>query len=259
MSKSTPWAAGRYESVAERIAAIAVQTVDAADRRRPVRGAALLDLASGTGSAAIDAASRGAVVTAVDLTAELLEQAAEKARAAGQSVTWVTADAADTGLPAAAFDAVVSNMGIIFVDPDRQVAELARLLKPAGMLAFSSWVRDTNNPFFDPVIEVLGAPPATGFSPDEWGDPDICTRRLAADFTDVDVQRGRFTWEYPSLEAALHFLTDESPMHVDVFAHVEDAQRDRLIDAFRDALTTHRDANGVRFDAPYVVVTAERR
>lgn len=256
---STLWAAGRYESVAERIAAIAVQTVAAADERQPIRGKAVLDLASGTGSAAIEAATRGADVTAVDLTAELLEQADAKARAAGCAVDWVTADAADTGLAATSFDAVVSNMGIIFVAPERQVTEIARLLKPAGVLAFSSWVRDEHNPFFDPIIEVLGAPPARGFSPDQWGDADITAQRLAADFTDVEAQRGQFTWAYPSLDAALHFLTDESPMHVDIFGRVEGAQRDRLLQAFRDALTPHVGVDGVRFDAPYVVVTAQRR
>lgn len=256
---STLWASGRYESVAEHIAAIAVQTVDAADRRRPIRGATVLDLATGTGSAAIEAAARGARVTGVDLTAELLAQADVKARAAGHTPVWVTADASDTGLPAASFDAVVSNMGIIFVDPERQVAEIARLLKPAGVLAFSSWVREAHNPFFDPIVTVLGAPPAGGFSPDQWGDADLCAQRLAADFIDVDIQRGRFTWEYPSLDAALHFLTDESPMHVAVFAGVEGAQRNRLLEAFRDALTPHTGAGGVSFDTPYVVVTALRR
>lgn len=255
---STLWAAGRYEAVAERISAIAVQTVDAADRRTPVRGRAVLDLASGTGSAAIEAAARGADVTAVDLTAELLEQAEVKASAAGHAVTWVAADASDTGLPDAGFDTVVSNMGIIFVDPDRQVAEIARLLKPTGVLAFSSWVRDEHNPFFDPIVAVLGAPPATGFSPDQWGDPDICASRLATDFTDVLIDRGRFTWAYPSMDAALHFLTDESPMHVDVFARAG-AQRERLVEAFREAMTPYDGTGGVRFDVPYVVVSAVRR
>jgi SAM-dependent methyltransferase len=253
------WSSGRYESVAERISRIAVQTVDAADRVRAIRGSAVVDLASGTGSAAIEAAARGANVTAVDLTAELLEQAEAKARTAGHTIAYVTSDASDTGLPTSSFDAAVSNMGIIFVDPDRQVAEIARLLKPTGVLAFSTWVRDEHNPFFDPIISVLGRPQATGFSPDQWGDADVCGQRLAPDFTDVEIQRGSFTWEYPSLDAALHFLTDESPMHVAVFSHVVGTKRDELIEAFRDALTPHQHADGVRFDAPYAVVTATRR
>lgn len=257
MSSPSIWASGRYESVAERIASIAVEVVDAVDRRLPLRGRALVDLACGTGSAAFAAAAKGAVVTAVDITPELIAIGASTD--ADECITWLNADASDTGLPSGAHDAVVSNMGIIFVAPDRQVAELGRLLKPAGVLGFSSWVRDISNPFFDPIVAVLGAPPSTGFSPDQWGDPAIVERRLAADFTDVEVDDGTFTWEFGSQDAALHFLVHESPMHVDVFRRIDEHQRSRLAAAFRDALGPHTDGDGVRFDTPYVVVTASRR
>lgn len=256
---ASPWAGGRYESVAERIAGIAEQTVGAADRRHPLRGATLVDLACGTGSAALAAAVRGARVTGVDLTPELIAIGERKAEAAGHTVNWVTADAAHTGLSAGTFDAVVSNMGIIFVDPDLQVAEISRLLKPHGVLAFSSWVRAGSNPFFDPIVAVLGTPPKIGFTPDQWGDPTTVARRLADGFTDLDVHDGTFTWQFPSLDGALHFLVHESPMHVDVFRRVDGTRRERLEAAFRDALTPHTDGAGVSFDTPYVVVSATRR
>ena len=57
----------------------------------------------------------------------------------------------------------------------------------------------------------------------------------------------------------MRFLVDESPMHVDVFRRVAGAQKDRLAAAFEDALRPHADGRGVRFDTPYVVVTALRR
>jgi SAM-dependent methyltransferase len=256
---SSLWSAGRYESVAERISDIAVQTVEFADRRRPLRDATLVDLACGTGSAALAAARRGARVTAVDLTPELIDQASEKAQAANLDVTWVAADAADTRLPADAFDVVVSNMGIIFVEPVRQVAEIARLIKPAGVLAFSSWVRSEKNPFFDPIVAVLGAPPDTGYSPDQWGNSEVVAQRLAADFQDVEITEGRHGWEFDSLDAALAFVTEESPMHVGTFGRADAGQRDRLREAFREALSEHATADGIRFEAPYVVVTATRR
>lgn len=255
---ATIWAAGRYESVAERISGIAEQTVATLDRRHALAGAALVDLACGTGSATLAAASRGARVTGVDVTPELIAQAERKAADAGLTIAWVTADAADTGLPDASFDAAVSNMGIIFVAPDRQVAELARIVKPTGALAFSSWVRNVDNPFFDPIVDVLGRPPATGFSPDQWGDPAIVEARLAASFRDVEIDSGSLTWRFDSLDAAMHFLEHESPMHVDVFRRVDGVTRDRLATAFRDALRPHQ-VGGVQFDAPYVVVSATRR
>ena len=254
------WAEGRYEAVAERIAVIAGETVAAAERRRPLSGVSLLDLACGTGSAALAAAGRGAVVTGVDLTPELIAIAERTARDAGHDVTWVVADATETTLPDASFDAAVSNMGVIFVEPKRQVTEIARVLKPAGVLAFSTWVRSPGNPFFDPIVEVLGPPPDRGFTPDQWGDPAIATERLAADFTDVEIDDGTLVWAFDSLNAARHFLRHESPMHVDVFGRLDGDQRDRLLAAFTDALAPHvRADGGVRVNAPYAVTTASRR
>ncbi|MGE2836466.1 class I SAM-dependent methyltransferase [Mycobacterium sp. SMC-4] len=251
----TIWSSGRYDAVGDRIAPIAAQVVDAAARQRPLQNAAVVDLACGTGSAALTAAARGARVTGVDYTPELIAIAEQ--RRGADAVTWRVGDAADTGLPAGAFDAVVSNMGIIFVDPSAQVAEITRLLKPAGVLAFSAWVRDTSNPLFDPVVAVLGAPAASGFSPDQWGDADVLTARLAPHFDDLTIHRGEHRWEFTSLTAALRFLREESPVHVETFRRADPPLRDRLAAEFETTLAQHTQGSGaVAFTAPYVVVSA---
>ncbi len=203
------------------------------------------------------AAVRGARVTAVDITPELITIAAEKA--AGLPITWLTADASATGLPDGSFDAAVSNMGIIFVEPTAQVAELERLLKAGGTLAFSSWVPDPTNPFFTPIVDVLGPPPASGYTPDQWGNAETITARLSDGFVDVTIENDTNTWEFPSLDAAVNFVTNESPMHVTVFGNVDATKREPLRKAFEAAMRAHADDDGVRFDAPYVVVTARRR
>ena len=259
MSLPTIWSAGRYEAVAERISPIAAEVIDAVDRRTSVRDAALVDLACGTGSAALAAAARGARVIAVDFTKELIAIAAQKAVAAGRSITWLTADASATGLPEQSFDAVVSNMGIIFVEPTAQVTESERLLKTGGRLAFSSWVPDPGNPFFSPIAEVIGPPPDFGILPDQWGQPVTIIARLSDGFTDVDIENGVHTWQFPSLDAAVNFVTRESPMHVAVLANADPAQREPLLAAFEAALRARSDDSGVRFDSPYLVVTARRR
>jgi SAM-dependent methyltransferase len=260
VSSPTIWSSGRYEVVAERIARIATEVIDAVERRLPVRDAVLVDLACGTGNAALAAAARGARVTAVDITPELIAIGTRNAEAAGRSVAWVTADASDTGLPGRSFDAAVSNMGIIFVEPVSLVAEISRLLKPGGVVGFSSWVHDPANPFFTPIIEVLGPPPASGYSPDQWGDPDMITARLSAGFDDIGIEHGRHPWQFESLDAGMHFLTRESPLHVDLFGRVDAEQGERLLAGFRSALRAHADADGrVSFDAPYLVAAARRR
>ena len=111
MSSPTSWSAGRYDAIGDQIATIATEVVSAADRRVPLSDAAVADLACGTGSAALAASAAGARVTGVDITPELIALAVDKAEAAGIAVNWMTADAADTGLPSGSFDAVVSNMG----------------------------------------------------------------------------------------------------------------------------------------------------
>ena len=260
VTSPTVWSTGRYEAVAERIAPIADEVIDAVERRVPVRDATLIDLACGTGSAALAAAARGARLTAVDITPELVAIGARKAEAAGRSIAWVTADASDTGLPEGSFDAAISNMGTIFVEPASMVAELSRLVRSGGVLGFSSWKRGGANPFFDPIVEVLGPPPASGHSPDQWGQSEVITERLTADFDDIDIETGAHTWGFASVTAGVHFVTNESPMHVSMLGGLDAARRDRLLAAFEAAWQACRTADGgVSFDAPYVVVTARRR
>lgn len=263
MSSSEPtptiWSAGRYDAVGERIAPIAADVVAAAKRRGPFRN--VVDLACGTGNATLVAAQAGATVTAVDVAPELVAIGRQKADSLGlDTVAWVTADAADTGLPAGSFDAVVSNMGVIFVEPAAQVAEIARLLKPGGVLGFSSWVRDPENPFFSPIIEVLGPPPASGYSPDQWGEAGTVTDRLAADFDEVEIELGSHTWQLGTVEDGVRFVTEESPMHVAVLANAGSAKREPLVAAFENTFRTLAGAGGtVTYDASYAVVTAVRR
>jgi SAM-dependent methyltransferase len=260
MSSPETWSSGRYDAIGDRIAAIADEVVAAVDRRNAVRGATVADLACGTGSAALAAAAAGARVTGVDITPELIAIAEQKARAAGAAIDWVTGDAAETGLPAATFDAVVSNMGIIFVEPTRQVAEIARLLKPGGALCFSSWVPDPETPFFKPIVSVFGQPPASGPSPDNWGVAETIRERLDADFDDVEIESGLSPWRLGTVDDAMYLVEHESPLHVSLLANLDEATRSKLLAAFTDAMSANLDADGVvSFDAPYVVVTALRR
>ncbi|ART71503.1 SAM-dependent methyltransferase [Mycobacterium dioxanotrophicus] len=255
---STDWAAGRYEAVGERIAGIAAQVVATVDRTRPLRDATVVDLACGTGSAALAAAAAGGLATGVDLTAELIAIAQDKPGA--DTVDWVVADAAHTGLPTAEFDVVVSNMGIIFVEPDSLVAEVARLLRPGGIFGFSSWIPDADSPFFTPIVETLGPPPDSGHSPDQWGRVDVLRTRLADSFDDITIGAGSHTWLFESLPAAMAFLTNESPMHVNMLSRLDDAQRSALLGAFESAFGRHvKDTGQVVFDSPYLIATARRR
>ncbi len=151
-------------------------------------------------------------------------------------------------------------MGIIFVEPTSQVAEIARLLKPGGALSFSSWVPDAETPFFKPIVSVFGPPPASAQNPDQWGVAETIVERLTGDFDEIEIETGMSPWRLGSLDDAMHLVEHESPLHVSLLANLDTAKRDELLAAFTDVMRANVGADGiVAFDAPYVVVTALRR
>ena len=74
---------------------------------QPVAGRRILDVGTGTGRAAIALARRGALVTGVDASAEMLHVAEQRAREAGVAVTFSGGDAHALHFADRSFDAVV--------------------------------------------------------------------------------------------------------------------------------------------------------
>jgi SAM-dependent methyltransferase len=96
----------------------------------PVAGRVVLDVGTGTGRAAIALASRGAVVTGVDASAEMLAVAARRATAAGVPVTLTRGDAHGLAFSDRAFDAVICLRVLMHAPGWRtSLAELCRVAR----------------------------------------------------------------------------------------------------------------------------------
>ncbi len=106
-----------------------------ADRGIGRAGQRVLDLGSGTGSLARGFARRGARVTALDISEDLLAQARALAAEEGVEIETLRAPAEDSGLPPEAFDAVTAGQCWHWFDRPRAAAEARRLLVPGGALA----------------------------------------------------------------------------------------------------------------------------
>src|SRR5215218_6276873 len=102
------WASGSYPAVAERIIDD-VPPRHVLDAMEIEPGMEVLDIATGTGNAAIRAAQQGARVTGLDLTPELFDRARERAAETGVEVDWVEGDAEDLPFEDGRFDRVIST------------------------------------------------------------------------------------------------------------------------------------------------------
>jgi ubiquinone/menaquinone biosynthesis C-methylase UbiE len=94
-------------------------------------GSRVLDVAAGTGNAAVPAAQRGARVTASDLTPDLLAAGSRRPDAQGLDIEWVEADAEHLPFHDGAYDVGMSAIGVMFAPHHRAAAdELVRVCKP---------------------------------------------------------------------------------------------------------------------------------
>jgi SAM-dependent methyltransferase len=150
-------------------------------------GARVLDVACGTGVVAVTAARLGARVTGLDLTPELLAVARDNARIAGVDVDFHEGDVEALPFEPDAFDIVVSQYGHIFAPrPEVATAEMLRVLKRGGTIAFSTWPPDLYiGRLFTLVARFMPPADVTMPSPGLWGVPDIVRDRLGASVRDI--------------------------------------------------------------------------
>jgi ubiquinone/menaquinone biosynthesis C-methylase UbiE len=116
------------------------------------KGDRVLDVATGTGIVACRIAAIGAKVTAIDISAERLEQAKRRAADEGVSVTWAERNAETLGYGAASFDLVTCQQGLQFV-ADRAAAarEMRRVIAPGGRAVIACWCAVEQQPVYQLV------------------------------------------------------------------------------------------------------------
>ena len=175
---------------------------------QPKSGMHVVDLASGTGEPAISLALRvGAQghVTALDLSADLLAVAKERAQARGlTNFSTQAADAHSLPFPDDSFDLATSRFGVMFFrDPELAFRELHRVLRPGARACFLVW-GSVEQPYWQTMMGVVhrhvGGPllPPEGPNPFRYADPGSLAAILrSAGFGDVEEEAKTLPWTWP--------------------------------------------------------------
>jgi ubiquinone/menaquinone biosynthesis C-methylase UbiE len=247
------WDAGDYATLSEHIADIGERVVARAEIDP---GLSVLDVACGTGNAAIKAARAGAQVTGLDLAPKLLEQGRAKAEAEGLDLEWVEGDAEQLPFEEGAFDRVLSTVGHMFAPRHRQVAdEMIRVCRRGGAIVTATWTPEgIFGPLSAAAAEFMPPPPEYASPPVLWGSEDYVREMFGDAATDFEFERHVNRVEWDSLEGFADYFMDRFPPFVSArellgerFAEL----RERIADIWREA--NEADDGTLRLPQEYLV------
>jgi SAM-dependent methyltransferase len=253
---TTTWGLGNYARMAERLLPAAEAVADAADLRR---GEAVIDVACGTGNAALAAAVRGAEpVLGVDLEPALLALAPQHA-----GVEWRVGDATALPVDDGSFDVALSAFGVMYAfDPPRAARELARVVRSGGgRIALANWAPGSFLPAMGAALApFLPPPPPGGSPPPNWGDPTAVRALLTgAGFSEVVTEPKSITLDFETRPAAIAFLVATAGHVLAERPRLEAEGRwPQLLGALAGVIASHDAgaAGAVALRCDYLLVTA---
>jgi SAM-dependent methyltransferase len=232
-------------------------------------GMRVLELACGTGDPALEIAIRVGPegrVTATDLSAQMLDVCRKNASAAGlANMDFAVTDAEQLEFPSASFDRVTSRLGVMyFVDVQRALAEIKRVLVPGGVVALQVWGPPEESPYFanavGPFVQRLSPPPPPPDAPSplRFAPPGKLVDALtAAGFHDTREERRSMVlpWPGPPAELWQHIYEIAIPLRP-LFDGLSDDERAAALAESVAGYVKYYDGKAVNVPASIITVSA---
>jgi ubiquinone/menaquinone biosynthesis C-methylase UbiE len=197
------WASGDYHMIGTQILIISELMIEALDLHSTER---VLDVATGSGNAALAAARRGCAVVGLDYVPALLDRARLRARAEGLEADFVEGDAEALPFEDGSFDVVTSVFGVMFAPNQEQTAsELVRVCRPGGRIGLAAHTPDG---FIGQLFKTNAwhVPPPAGLrSPIQWGTEERLHELFGVSTQDIRLERRLMLFRYPSPQAYIQY------------------------------------------------------
>lgn len=255
------WASGDYPRLAhDLIWSLGPRVVAAVDVRP---GERIIDIAAGSGNAAIPAALRGAHVVATDLTPELFGEGHRRAEEAGAELEWRPADAEALPFENDEFDVAISTVGVMFAPHhERSAGEIVRVVRPGGRIGLISWTPQGFIGQLFASLKPFNAPLPSGAQPAPlWGDEDHVRALLGDRVTDVRAVREsvRFAPFSTGEEFRAYFAAHYGPTIAVYNRNADDPAAVAAIDEALRSLGDRAIAASGAIDSEYLLFTATVR
>jgi len=220
------WASGDYHMIGTQILIISELLIEALDLRSTER---LLDVATGSGNAALAAARRGCEVVGLDYVPALLERARRRAEAEGLEVEFVEGDAEALPFEKGSFEVVSSVFGAMFAPNQQQTAaELARVCRSGGRIGL---VAHTPEGFIGQLFKTNAThvpPPAVVRSPVQWGTEERLRELFGDVMAEIRSEKRHYVFRYRSPQAYLDYWRRYYGPTMRTFEAVGEAGREAL-------------------------------
>jgi SAM-dependent methyltransferase len=238
---------------------------------QPQAGMQVLDLASGTGEPAITLASHvgpAGHVKALDLSADLLAIAAQRARQRGMTnVTIQQADAQHLPFPDNQFDLATCRFGVMFFpDVERALRDLYRVLRPGARACFAAW-GPQDQPYFSTSIGVVhrrvGGPLLAPGGPDpfRFARPGSLSEILKkSGFTNVHEERRIVPWTWPgSVEEVWEQQQAVATPFLPLLKRVPAEKWPEINAEVHAAIRKYEDGGAIKFSADIVLASGQKQ
>ncbi len=201
--QQTVWAAGDFAMVGGSVLVTAELLCDSIPLHA---GERVLDVATGSGNAALSAARRGGKVTGIDWVPALLERARERAAAERLKIEFREGDAEAIPFEDESFDVVLSTFGAMFAHPGPVVSEMLRVCRPGGKIAMANWTPDSMIGQMFHVGSQFNPPPAGYEPPYLWGVAEVAAKRFGNAVSDIRFVRREALLRHYTPESWVQFM-----------------------------------------------------